>query len=63
MRNLSVMEQKQVVGGGYGFKAFQPGGFEIYRNFTFESEKAASAERSQMMKDHPTWTFTEVSQR
>ncbi|MDF2871123.1 MAG: hypothetical protein K0R05_2698 [Anaerocolumna sp.] len=63
MQKLSIQEQREIIGGGWGFKAYNEAGELAYFYFGFTSRADAVAERASILKDHPKWNVFDVEQR
>lgn len=63
MQKLSIQEQRKIIGGGWGFKAYDESGNLVYLNFSFRTSSDATSERNSIMKAHPRWNVFDVELR
>ncbi|WP_313071229.1 hypothetical protein [Lacrimispora sp.] len=63
MQKLSIQEQREIIGGGWGFKAYDENGNLAYFNFSFSTSADAASERASIMRSHPRWNVFDVELR
>ncbi|WP_313073351.1 hypothetical protein [Lacrimispora sp.] len=63
MQKLSIQEQRNIIGGGWGFKAYDMYGDLVYFNFNFSSQSEATHYRNLTQNQNPSWNVFGVEYR
>ncbi|RKD31849.1 hypothetical protein [Lacrimispora algidixylanolytica] len=63
MQKLSIQEQRNIIGGGWGFKAYDQYGNLVYFNFNFGSQGEATHYRNLTQNENPSWNVFSVEFR